>query len=195
MDTHLQLSPGSPQIVGYIRRAAFEQDAADQLIALQQAGCETLCWETSADSGPNPPAALRQLIQTLQAGDTLVVTRLDRLAVSVKGLTSILALLDGRGIILRATEQAIDTGTDRGRIFLVMLELFAEFESSIRKERQLSGVARAKANGTYKGRKPRINASRVIALHRNGKPTDVIAHELKIARSSVYRLLRQTRSR
>ena len=180
--------------MGYVRPSASAPTPVEQLLQLKEAGCEEFCWERTAESMPLSQRSLQTLIDTLEPGDTLVVTRLDRLALSLKDLMQILIALDTKGVTLRTTEQAIDTGTERGRFLLLMLELLIEFETFSRKERQLHGVARAKVNGVYKGRKPRINASRVLALHKTGKPPAAIAHELKIAPSSVYRLLNQKRS-
>jgi DNA invertase Pin-like site-specific DNA recombinase len=81
------------------------------------------------------------------ASDTLVVTRIDRLARSIRDLQNIVHDLKSRGIVLRATEQPIDTSTAAGKCFLDMLGVFAEFETNLRKERQLEGIAKAKAEG------------------------------------------------
>jgi DNA invertase Pin-like site-specific DNA recombinase len=107
----------------------------------------------------------------------------------VKDLQDIVHELKAKGVTLRATEQPIDTSTPAGKAFLDMLGVFAEFETAIRKERQLEGIAKAKAKGVYKGRKPSIDAARVQALRADGKSSTVIARELKVARSSVYRVL------
>ena len=94
-------------------------------------------------------------------GDVIIVTRIDRLARSIADLASIIRHLEGRGAKLRATEQPIDTSTAAGRAFLQMLGVFAEFETAIRRERQTEGIAKAKAAGVYRGRKPAINAAEV----------------------------------
>jgi DNA invertase Pin-like site-specific DNA recombinase len=94
-----------------------------------------------------------------------------------------------RGAVLKATEQPIDTGTAAGKCFLDMLGVFAKFETNLRRERQLEGIAKAKAAGVYKGRPPSIEASRVRELRAQGmRPVD-IAKALKIGRASVYRVL------
>src|SRR6185369_1691491 len=97
-------------------------------------------------------------------GDTLVVTRIDRLARSLRDLQNIVHELKAKGAFLRATEQPVDTGTAAGKAFLDMLGVFAEFETNLRKERQLEGIAEAKARGVYKGRKPSINAGEIRRL-------------------------------
>lgn len=90
---------------------------------------------------------------------------------------------------LKVLEQPVDTSTAAGRCFLQMLGVFAEFETAIRRERQLEGVAKAKAEGVYKGRKPTIDPERVKALAASGMGATAIARELKVARASVYRIL------
>jgi DNA invertase Pin-like site-specific DNA recombinase len=119
-----------------------------------------------------------------------VVTRIDRLARSLRDLQNIVHDLKSRGITLKATEQPIDTSTAAGKAFLDMLGVFAEFETNLRRERQLEGIAEAKAKGKYKGRIPKspIDATTVMQL-RNEIGVSAIARKLKISRTSVYRLL------
>jgi DNA invertase Pin-like site-specific DNA recombinase len=103
--------------------------------------------------------------------------------------------LKARGVALRATEQPIDTGTAAGKAFLDMLGVFAEFETNLRRERQLEGIRAAKARGVYKGRKPSIDAAEVLRLHHEEKlGPAAIARRLGIGRASVYRLLGQHRA-
>jgi len=92
---------------------------------------------------------------------------------------------------LRATEQPIDTSTAASKCFLNMLGVFAEFETNLRRERQLEGITKAKVAGIYKGRPASIDAARVRELKAAGMgPTD-IAKVLKIGRASVYRVLEE----
>jgi DNA invertase Pin-like site-specific DNA recombinase len=133
--------------------------------------------------------ALRTVLEFLHAGDVLMVTRIDRLARSIGDLQDIVRTVRARGAVLKATEQPIDTGKAAGKCFLDILGVFAEFETNLRRERQLEGIAKAKAAGVYKGRPPSIEASRVRDLKAQGmRPTD-IAKALKIGRASVYRVL------
>jgi len=92
-------------------------------------------------------------------------------------------------VALKATEQPIDTSTPAGRAFLQMLGVFAEFETAIRKERQLEGIARAKEAGVYRGRKATINPEAVKALAAEGLGPSEIAKQMGIGRASVYRAL------
>jgi DNA invertase Pin-like site-specific DNA recombinase len=97
--------------------------------------------------------------------------------------------LKEKGIALRATEQPIDTSTAAGKAFLDMLGVFAEFETNLRRERQLEGIAQAKARGVYKGRKPTVDVAKVRELQAAGMGATAIADELQIGRASVYRVL------
>jgi DNA invertase Pin-like site-specific DNA recombinase len=93
------------------------------------------------------------------------------------------------GASLKATEQPIDTGTAAGKCFLDMLGVFAEFETNLRRERQLEGIAKAKAEGVYKGRPASIDAAQVREVKSQGLGATEIAKALKIGRASVYRVL------
>ena len=125
----------------------------------------------------------------IRKGDVLVVTRIDRLARSIADLAAIVRELELKGAALKATEQPIDTASAAGRAFLQMLGVFAEFETSIRKERQLEGIAAAKLKGAYKGRPPSIKPDAVAALKAEGLGATEIAKRLGIGRASVYRAL------
>jgi DNA invertase Pin-like site-specific DNA recombinase len=103
------------------------------------------------------------LLNFLRPDATLVVTRIDRLARSLRDLQNIVHELKERRVTLRATEQPIDTGSAPGKTFLDMLGVFAEFETNLRKERQAEGIAAAKGRGVHKGRKPKID----VAVVRN----------------------------
>ena len=94
-----------------------------------------------------------------------------------------------RGAALKATEQPIDTSTAAGKAFLDMLGVFAEFETNLRRERQIEGIEKAKERGVYKGRKPSISMEKVRELKQMGMGATAIARELGIARASVYRVL------
>ena len=137
---------------------------------------------------------LRMLLNVVQEGDVVVITRIDRLARSMKDLQDIVHELKAKGVSLKATEQPIDTGTAAGKAFLDMLGVFAEFETNLCKERQLEGIAKAKAEGVYAKngwRKTTLDPDKVKELHASGKGPAAIAKQLKMARSSVYRLLEQ----
>jgi DNA invertase Pin-like site-specific DNA recombinase len=155
------------------------------------AGCTVIRSEKVTGTSTEGREELATLLEFLREGDTLVVTRIDRLARSLYDLQKIVHDLRRRGVALKATEQPIDTGTAAGKCFLDMLGVFAEFETNLRKERQMEGIARAKANGIYagKGRPASIDPATVRALKAQGMGATEIAKELGIGRASVYRAL------
>jgi len=174
---------------GYARVSTIDQDLSIQNTALTAAGCELVRAEKVSGASRAGRDELELLMQFMREGDELVVTRIDRLARSIGDLQDIVRALKAKGVALRALEQPIDTSTAAGKCFLDMLGVFAEFETNLRKERQLEGIAKAKAAGVYKGRKPSIPVDEVKALRAAGKGATEIAEELGIARKSVYRAL------
>lgn len=135
------------------------------------------------------PEGIRE-VDVVAIGNTLVITRIDRLARSMKDLQDIVHLLKEKGAYLEATEQPIDTSSAAGKAFLDMLGVFAEFETAIRRERQMEGIAKAKAKGKYKGRKPtaKAKAAEALKLKAEGVAVTKICKELGISRSSFYRI-------
>ena len=136
-------------------------------------------------------AELDAALDYAREGDALVVTKLDRLARSVAHLVSIGEKLDAKGVSLKVLEQSIDTSTPNGRLMFNMLGAIAQFERELMLERQREGVAKAKAEGKYKGRAPtaRAKASEVRRLHSERVGPTEIAKQLRISRASVYRVL------
>jgi len=174
---------------GYARVSTTDQDLSIQMDALKAAGCEIVRAEKQSGTSTDKRVELATILDFLRAGDELVVTRIDRLARSVADLQQIVAALRAKGVALKATEQPIDTSTAAGKAFLDMLGVFAEFETNLRRERQMEGIAKAKANGVYTGRKASIDVERVRALRDAGLGASEIAREMKIGRASVYRVL------
>ena len=175
--------------IGYARVSTSDQDLTVQINALKAAGCDVIRKEKASGSSTKGRTELATVLDFLRRGDTLAVTRIDRLARSIGDLQDIVRALREKGATLKATEQPIDTSTAAGKCFLDMLGVFAEFETNLRRERQMEGIAKAKAAGVYKGRKPSIDASAVRKLREEGFGPAAIAKRLKIGRASVYRLL------
>ncbi len=149
---------------GYARVSTLDQDLTIQRAALKAAGCSVVRAEKASGSRRDGRTELQVLLDFVQAGDTLVVTRIDRLARSMKDLQDI--------------------------VHLDMLGVFAEFETNLRRERQLEGIALAKTRGVYKGRKPSVNVAEVRRLrHEEKLGPAAIARRLGIGRTSVYRAL------
>jgi DNA invertase Pin-like site-specific DNA recombinase len=176
---------------GYARVSSKEQSVVLQRETLMQAGCTTVHEEKISGTSLNGREKLNALLNLMERGDVLTVTRIDRLARSLRDLQNIVHDLKQRGIGLKATEQPIDTSTAAGKCFLDMLGVFAEFETNIRSERQMEGIKRAKAEGAFKGRRPSIDRNKVAKLHAEGLGATAIAMKLGCQRTSVYRLLRE----
>lgn len=178
------------QIIGYARVSTEDQDCAIQEEALRKAGATIIRSERKSGTSTKGRSELATVLDFVREGDTLLVTRIDRLARSLMDLEGIVQALRDKGAYLRATEQPIDTASPAGRAFLQMLGVFAEFETAIRKERQMEGIAKAKARGVYKGRKPSVPVDKVREMKADGIGASQIAKQLGIARSSVYAALK-----
>ena len=176
-------------IIGYARVSTTDQNLDVQEAALRAGGCELIRSEKRSGTTTEGRAELRTVLDFLRKGDVLVVTRIDRLARSLRDLQNIVHDVRSKGAELRATEQPIDTTTAAGKCFLDMLGVFAEFETNLRKERQLEGIAAAKERGVYKGRPASIDPERIRELKAQGLGPSAIAKALGIGRASVYRVL------
>jgi DNA invertase Pin-like site-specific DNA recombinase len=175
--------------IGYARVSTTDQDLGLQEAALNAAGCDVIRAEHRSGTTTEGRAELRTVLEFLHPGDELVVTRIDRLARSIGDLQDIVRTIRAKKATLKATEQPIDTSTAAGKAFLDMLGVFAEFETNLRRERQLEGIAAAKAKGVYRGRPPTIDAAKVAKLRADGMGATEIAKRLGVGRASVYRLL------
>ncbi|WPB86607.1 recombinase family protein [Sediminicoccus rosea] len=181
-------------IVGYARTSTVEQEAGleAQERDLLSVGCERVFAERVSSVAKR--AQMEAALDFVRKGDTLAVTKLDRLARSVADLLAIVARLEAKGVALRVLSmggQPVDTGTATGKLMLTMLGAVAEFERALMLERQREGIAKAKADGKYKGRVPTAQrqADAVMKLKAEGvKPTE-IAQRLGMGRASVYRIL------
>jgi DNA invertase Pin-like site-specific DNA recombinase len=177
-------------LYGYARVSSSDQNLTLQEQALRAAGCEVIRAEKVSGTSREGRTELQLLLDFLRHGDTLVVTRIDRLARSIKDLQDIVHTLKNQGVTLKATEQPIDTRSAAGKAFLDMLGVFAEFETNLRRERQLEGIAAAKERGVYRGRKPSIDPAEVHRLRIEEKlGATEIARRLGVGRASVYRAL------
>lgn len=175
-------------LYGYARVSTSDQDLTLQERTLRSAGCDVIRAEKATGTSRAGRVELELLLEFLRSGDTLVVTRVDRLARSIKDLQDIVYTLKERGIALKATEQPIDTHSAAGKAFLDMLGVFAEFETNMRSERQRDGIAAAKARGVYRGRKRSIDTTEIQRLRVEEKlGATEIARRLGIGRASVYR--------
>jgi DNA invertase Pin-like site-specific DNA recombinase len=151
-------------VIGYARVSTTDQNLEIQESALKAAGCEVIRSEKRSGTSTAGREQLSTVLDFLGKGDVLMVTRIDRLARSIGDLQDIVRAVKAKGAALKATEQPIDTSTAAGKCFLDMLGVFAEFETNLRKERQLEGIAKAKEAGVYKGHPALIDAAQVRAL-------------------------------
>ena len=179
-------------LVGYARTSTTDQKAGleAQLRDLEQAGCTKVFREEVSSVATNRPQ-LAAVLEWVRDGDTLVVTKLDRLARSVADLVSITAALKAKGAGLRILAMNLDTATPTGKLMLNLLGSIAEFERELMLERQREGIAKAKAEGKYEGRQPtaRAKAKDVIRMRTEGKSVSDMVAALGISRASIFRIL------
>ena len=181
------------QTVGYARTSTTDQKAGleAQLRDLRAAGCAKLFHEELSAVAIKRPQ-LDRALEYVREGDTLIVTKPDRLARSTADLLQIAKDLEANGVTLRILSMNVDTSTPTGKLMLTVLGGIAAFERDLMLERQREGIAKAKAEGKYKGRAPtaRAKAEEVLALRAGGDSGDAIASKLGIGRASVFRILR-----
>ncbi len=135
---------------------------------------------------------LDMILKVISEGEKLVVWKLDRLARNMKDLLDIVELIGSKGACLEILDQSIDTSTASGKAFLQMLGVFAEFETNLRKERQMAGIAKAKEKGKYKGRKPSLKDSQIQAIREKkeaGMNPTQLSREYAVSRATIYNVL------
>lgn len=175
--------------IGYARVSTVGQSLEAQLEQL--AGVDKLYQEKKSGTSTKGRAELERALDQLRAGDVLVVTRLDRLARSIVDLFGILERITAAGATFTCLQQGgVDTNTSTGKLMVGILGAVAEFENDLRRERQLDGIARARAEGKYRGAKPTIDRDQVLELRKTLGPA-AIAKQLGCSRSSVYRVLEE----
>jgi len=181
-------------IVGYARTSTAEQMAGleAQLRDLADAGATKQF--TEQISSVTPRERLTAALDFVREGDVLMVTRLDRLARSTADLLSIIEKLEAKGVALRILDfggSCVDTKSPSGRLIVTLFGAFAQFERELMLARMREGIAKAKADGKYKGRAPtaRAKTSQVLELRGQGIGPSVIATQLRVSRASVYRIL------
>lgn len=180
-------------LIGYARTSTLDQTASieAQERDLAAIGCEKVFREQVSSVDVARREELAQALDYVRDGDMLVVTKLDRLARSTAHLFEIMQTLKARGAGLRILNLGIDTTTPTGQLLLTVLGGIAQFEREIILERQREGIAKAKAEGKYKGRKPtaQAKAEEVRSLRAEGVGPTEIAKRLGIGRASVYRII------
>ena len=176
--------------VGYARVSSTGQSLEVQQDLLAGSGCEKVFAEKISGTSMEGRKELADAMEFSREGDVFVVTRVDRCARAAKDLHKIVAALAAKGVGFRCLQQGgLDTTTSHGKLMLGILAAVAEFETDIRKERQIEGIEKAKAQGRYRGRPAAIDPEKVRKLRDGGMGASQIAKELKIGRASVYRVL------
>lgn len=181
-------------VVGYARTSTSEQQAGfeDQKAQLGATGCTKIFAEQISSAAARDQLELA--LEFVREGDVLVATRLDRIARSTSHLLGIIEQLEAKKVGLRILDFGggeIDTQSPTGRLLVTVLGAVAECERSLLLDRQRAGIARAKAEGRYRGRAPtaRAKTSEIVKLHSEGHTPAQIAELTGVSRSSAYRIL------
>jgi DNA invertase Pin-like site-specific DNA recombinase len=175
-------------VVGYARVSSTGQDLGVQLDKLK--GCDKVFTEKRSGVDAGRPE-LKRCLEYLREGDTLLVSKIDRLARSTSDLYRIISLLAEKGVSLKVVDDpSIDTSSRTGKLIMGILALIAEFENDIRRERQMDGIAKAQERGVRFGRKPRLMPdiiAQIQALREAGTTVPEIMRQTKLSKASIYR--------
>jgi DNA invertase Pin-like site-specific DNA recombinase len=181
--------------IGYCRVSTDDQNPDLQLTALKRAGCRTIFTDRATGATVKRPELVKCL-KALNAGDTLIVWKLDRLGRSLRDLIGLLDDLKARGVAFRSLTEAIDTATPTGRAMWQMIGILAELERSLIQERTKAGRAAAMARGVKMGRKPKLSPQQVAharKLLEQGEHSRDVARLLKVSQRTVERALYASR--
>ena len=192
MDTTVLEESVRTMIVGYARVSSIGQDHATQVDRLKAAGADKVYSEKQSGLDKERPV-LEETLRFVREGDVLIVTKLDRLARSASHLHKIVEDLDGKGVGFRVLDDpTLDTTTRTGKLVFGILASIAEFETALRKERQLEGIAKAKAEGRTGGRPAQITQGvkeEIMQLRSGGASVRQIAAEVGFSKSAVQKVL------
>ena len=179
------------QTIGYARVSSIGQSLEVQLDKLKD--CDKVFKEKRSGTQTGNRPELLKALDYVRGGDSLVITRLDRMARSVIDLAKIAEQLKKKGVALKVLDQSIDTSTSEGKLMFHMLGAFAEFENDIRRERQQDGIAKAQANGVRFGRKPVLSDEQQATVRRlradEGFTIAQLMERFHVGRTTVYRAL------
>ena len=179
------------QAVGYARVSSIGQSLEVQLDKLKD--CDKVFQEKRSGKQTDNRLELLKALDYVREGDSLVISRLDRMARSVLDLAKIAERLKEKGVALKVLDQSIDTSTSEGKLMFHMLGAFAEFENDIRRERQMDGIAKAQAKGVKFGRKPVLTDKQQTTIRRLRKDEGFTIAQLMqrfhVGRTTVYRAL------
>ena len=178
-------------LVGYARVSSVGQSLDVQLDKLQD--CDKVFQEKKSGALGKRPQ-LEVCLEYVREGDTLVVTRLDRLARSTLHLCQISDDLERKGVNLQVLDQNIDTGDATGRLLFNMLGAIAQFETEIRAERQIDGIQKAKERGVKFGRDKSLTSAQISEMQQRreqGELIKTLMADYSISKATVYRYLAQ----
>lgn len=186
----------SATTVGYARVSTSGQSLDIQLDKLKAYGCSKVFAEKRSGRQADSRPELQACLQFVREGDTLVISRLDRMARSILDLAKIADQLKRKGVTLRVLDQALDTGTSEGKLMFSLLGAFAEFENDIRAERQMDGIKRAKEKGITFGRKRALTPAdreKIKILREEDKySVPQLAERFNVGVATVYRALQES---
>lgn len=176
-------------LLGYARVSSSDQSTDTQVERLKAAGCQVVRTEKVSGKSREGRRELETVLEFIRPGDALVVVKLDRLGRSTRDVLNLVHELDERGAALKVLEPAISTDGPMGKMVLTVLGMVAEMELGFIKERQRDGIAKAKAEGKYVGRKATLNHLKVRELHGQGVGPSEIARQMQCSRSAIYKVL------
>jgi DNA invertase Pin-like site-specific DNA recombinase len=176
-------------LIGYARVSTTDQKTDTQVQALKAAGCTVIRTEKVSGKSRDGRTELETVLDFIRAGDVLVVTKLDRLGRSTRDVLNLVHELAEKGAALRILEPAISTDGPIGKMVLTVLGMVAEMELGFIKERQRTGIEKAKAEGVYKGRPVSLDHGQIIELHKAGKGATEIAKHMGCSRGAVYKAI------
>lgn len=176
-------------LVGYARVSSTGQNLDSQIEALNNIGCEKIFMEKKSGTNTTDRLELKNVLDFVREGDTLIVTRLDRCSRSVSDLYKILEILKNKNVSFKAINQNIDTTTSTGKLMLGMLSIIAEFENDLRRERQTEGIIKAKQLGKFKKEKSLtpLQVEEIIELQKTDMTNQMIANKYNVGRSTLLK--------
>jgi DNA invertase Pin-like site-specific DNA recombinase len=180
-------------VVGYARVSSVGQSLDVQLDKLKH--CDKIFQEKRSGSS-SKRSRLKACLEYVREGDTLVVTRLDRLARSTLHLCQLAEQLEQKQVNLQVLDQSIHTGDATGRLLFNMLGAIAQFETEIRAERQMDGIQNAKARGVRLGRQKSLTQEECLELRHKreqGVLIKTLMKDYNLSKASVYRYLDGTK--
>lgn len=183
-------------VFGYARVSTKGQDLTVQLSKLSEHGVDRVYSEKLSGKNKNRPE-LEKMIEQLRTGDTVVITKIDRLARNMRDFQNIVHELTERGVTLKIMDQNIDTSSAQDKLFMNMLSMFAEFERTMILERQREGIEHAKSKGVYKGRKPisEDKKAQVLELAANDVKKSEIQKVTGVGKTSIFKILKESQEK